>query len=661
LAGADWNIQPGRRAALVGPNGIGKTTLLRILIGELEYNGGSIIQPKEYCIGYLPQEEIAVGNDAKTVLGTVLEGQKEVTHLENQMAELHHLLDDNSLADSQREDLLARLGHLEHRFEAMDGYHLESQSKKILSGLGFKEYDFQRPLAELSGGWRMRVYLALLLVQKPDLLLMDEPTNHLDLPSLEWLEQYLLDFPGSIVTVSHDRFFIDRVAQEIMEVDRGKLVRYAGNYHFYETQKEQNEALLIKKWKEQKEERERQERFINRFRYKNTKARQVQSKIKLLEKMEPVEVELPPREGLKKLDFTLSVSVSSYNDVLDIREMYFKYDRDWVLKNIDLNIYRGNRVCLVGPNGAGKTTLTRLIVDQLQPQQGTVAVGERTNIGYYAQHQVDALNLDATVYEEVASTVATNLVPKIRDVLGIFQFTGEDVNKRIGVLSGGEKARVSLAKILLSPVNFLIMDEPTNHLDKYAKEALERALSNYNGTLLLISHDRYFLDKLVERVVEIRDGRLLDYDGNYSYYLQKRDSTPLPTLNDTGDKSENNRAEKSSGSIKSAGTANAAPTAGIKKTKEQKRLEAEARQAVSKERNRLQKNVDSLEENIERLETRKSELEAQLAAPETYDNSDLAVKLQKEYGTVTKELEESNAKWEDALMKLEELMESIAS
>jgi ATP-binding cassette, subfamily F, member 3 len=661
LAGADWNIQPGRRAALVGPNGIGKTTLLRILTGDLEYQGGSIIQPKEYSIGYLPQEEIAVDSKAKSVLGTVLEGQKEVKLLESQISELHHLMDDSSLSDSQRQDLLERLGSLEHRFDAMDGYHLESQSKKILSGLGFRDHDFQRPLAELSGGWRMRVYLALLLVQKPDLLLMDEPTNHLDLPSLEWLEQYLLDFPGSIVTVSHDRFFIDRVAQEIMELDRGKLVRYAGNYHFYETQKEQNEALIFKKWKEQKEERERQERFINRFRYKNTKARQVQSKIKQLEKMEPIEVDLPPAESLKKLDFTLSVSVSSYNDVLDIREMYFKYDRDWVLKNIDLNIYRGNRVCLVGPNGAGKTTLTRLIVDQLQPQQGTVAVGERTNIGYYAQHQVDALNLEATVYEEVASTVATNLVPKIRDVLGIFQFTGEDVKKRIGVLSGGEKARVSLAKILLSPVNFLIMDEPTNHLDKYAKDALERALSNYNGTLLLISHDRYFLDKLVERVVEIRDGHLLDYDGNYSYYLQKRDSTSLPTKMNPGD---NPDIKKDANDSSSRGTSDAPPFAsapGAKKTKEQKRLEAEARQAVSKERNRLQKNVDSLEENIDRLETRKSELEAQLAAPETYDHSVLAVKLQKEYGSVTKELEESNAKWEEALMELEELMESIAS
>jgi ATP-binding cassette subfamily F protein 3 len=648
MSGVNWNIQPGKRAALIGPNGIGKTTLLRIIMGKLEYSGGSIIKPKEYRIGYLPQEEISV--KGTTVLETVMEGQKEITLLEKQMTDLHDTLNTLDPDDAKREDILNRLGHLEHRYRALDGYHMSTVAKKILSGLGFRETDFSRPLTEFSGGWRMRVYLALLLVQQPDLLLLDEPTNHLDLPSLEWLEQYLLDFPGSIVVVTHDRFFIDRIAQEIIELDRGKLEKYPGNYHVYESKKEQKEALLLKKWKEQKEERERQERFINRFRYKNTKAKQVQSRIKQLAKMEPIEIEPPPQH--RQLDFSLSVQVTSYNDVLVIDHMSFRYDKEWVLKNIGLNIYRGDKVCLVGPNGAGKTTLTRLIVRQLQPREGMVQTGERTFTGYYAQHQVDTLDLENTVYDEVASTVATGLVPKIRDVLGIFQFSGQDVYKKIKVLSGGEKARVSLAKILISPVNFLIMDEPTNHLDKFAREALERALLQYNGTLLLISHDRYFLDKIVNRVVEIRNGSILEYDGNYSYYLQKRGSVRILQPISTPEAASTLTANEESLKV--------SQVTGGKKTKEQKKLEAEARQSVSNERNRLQREVEKIEKKIERLEKRKDELETQMAQPDTYNDSELAVRLQKEFAAVNKELNQCNLRWEQASNQLEEIILSIS-
>jgi ATP-binding cassette, subfamily F, member 3 len=650
LDGVDWMIQPGKRSALIGPNGVGKTTLLKILEGELEYSSGSIIKPREYRIGYLPQEEIAV--QGTTVLQAVLEGQKEIKLLERQIAELH---DELKTSETDHADLLNRLGHLEHLYAAMDGYHLESLAKKILSGLGFREIDFSRPLTEFSGGWRMRVYLALLLVRNPDLLLLDEPTNHLDIPSLEWLEQYLLEFEGSVVIVSHDRFFIDRVSQEIIELDRGKLERYTGNYHIYETLKEQKESLLLKRWKEQKTERDKQERFIEKFRYKATKAKQVQSRVKMLERMEEVDNE-PPVIIRPRMNFSLSVEVTSYNDVLIMENAAFRYDSDWVFRGVDLNIYRGDKVCLVGPNGAGKTTLTRLIVDQLQPQEGTVRVGERTKIGYYAQHQVETLNLDATVYEEVASTVATGLVPTIRDVLGIFQFTGQDVFKRVGVLSGGEKARVSLAKILISPVNFLIMDEPTNHLDKTAKEALERALAKYNGTLLLISHDRYFLDKLVNRVVEIHDGRFIEYDGNYSYYLEKRDAFRAMAFSKERDTVEGDNkygeGNEFQGDVKGS-------IPGGKKTKEQKRMEAEARQAVSKERNNLQKEVKALEEKIDSLEKRKVDLETRMALPETYQDGELAVRLQKEYGIVTKDLVSSNKRWEEAVTVLEQIIDSI--
>jgi len=657
----EWLIQPGKRVALVGPNGVGKTTLLRILNGDLEYNSGSIIKPREYRIGYLPQEEIAV--TGTNILDTVLAGQKEVKLLEQKIAHLHEEL---THAENNRDQLLEQLGILEHRFEAMDGYHLEIQAKSILSGLGFKKADLNRSLAEFSGGWRMRVYLALLLVLKPDLLLLDEPTNHLDIPSLEWLEQYLLSFPGSIVAVSHDRFFIDRLAQDIVELDRGKIVHYPGNYHKYESLKEIKIQLQLKRWREQKTEREKQEKFINRFRYKNTKAKQVQSRLRQLEKMDGKEVELPPQMP-PNLDFTLAVAVPSYNDVLTIKNMSFRYDEPWILRDTDLTLYRGEKISLVGPNGVGKTTLTRLISQQLQPQEGCVVLGERVSIGYYAQHQVDALNLDATVYEEVASTTATSLLPKLRDVLGIFQFTGNDVYKKISVLSGGEKARVSLAKILISPVNFLIMDEPTNHLDKNAREALENALSKYNGTLLLISHDRYFLDKLVHRVVEIRDGKFVQFDGNYTYYLQKRDA--LPDGEKTGKEKASEKPNGKNGSINvnlntNTGTGSeSADTSvdGARKTKEQKRREAQARQAVSESRNVLKKNVSTLEAKIETLEDRKTELETQLAHPDTYGSGNLAVRLQKEYAQVNKDLKVSNEQWETALMELEELEATLAS
>jgi ATP-binding cassette, subfamily F, member 3 len=643
---ADWMIQPGKRAALIGPNGVGKTTLLRILTDEIEYSKGSIIKPKEYLIGYLPQEEVAV--KGTSILQAVLEGQKEIKLLEQKIADLHETLTQDH---DNHEALLEQLGMLEHRFQAMDGYHLETQAKSILSGLGFKKDDFARSLTEFSGGWRMRVYLALLLVLKPDLLLLDEPTNHLDLPSLEWLEQYLMTFSGSIIAVSHDRFFVDRLAQEIVELERGKFQIYPGNYHTYEKLKTQKEELHLKKWHEQKVEREKQERFINRFRYKNTKAKAVQSRIRQLEKMSALEV-APPTQFRPELDFTLSVDVASYNDVLSIKDMSFKYDKEWVLENNDLTIFRGDKVSLVGPNGVGKTTLTRLISNQLQPQKGSIQLGERVKIGYYAQHQVDALDLEATVYEEIASTVATSLIPKLRSVLGIFQFSGNDVYKKIGVLSGGEKARVSLAKILISPVNFLIMDEPTNHLDKFAKEALEKALSQYNGTLLLISHDRYFLDKIVNRVIEIRDHHLLEFNGNYSYFLQKRDSVRVLVPGTSTDPEA--QAPQAGNPI----TPQAFPE-GTKKTKEQKRLEASARQAVSKERNVMKRAVESLEEKIEDFETKKTDLEARLSQQETYDNSQLAVTLQKEYANVIKDLEISTTEWEKAITTLEELESKI--
>lgn len=628
LNGVEWSIPKGKRNGLLGPNGAGKTTLLRIISGEIEPDKGHVLKPKKYNIGYLPQEEVDVKGGI--LLNSVMKSCEEIHTLERKITDLHDILDSNHQPNDR---LLKQLGEYEQKYEAAGGYNLENRARAVLSGLGFEKKDLNRCFSEFSGGWRMRAHLARILLQEPDLLLLDEPSNHLDLPSLEWLEQYLLEFSGTIVIVSHDRFFIDQLVQNIYELNHGKLDYYAGNYSYYEKEKKKREELLEKKIENQKSEISRQEEFIQRFRYKKTRAAQVQSRIKKLEKME--RIEKPSR--VKKVSFNLSVGVKSYKDVLKVKDLYFKYHKDWILEGLNLHVLRGDKIALVGENGAGKTTLTRLIAGKLKPQKGTIELGKRTHIGYYAQHQAFDLNDKAAVFEEVADSVSTNNILKIREALGLFQFSGDDVNKNISVLSGGEKARISLVKILLSDVNFLIMDEPTNHLDIMSLEALEEALKNYNGTLMVISHDRFFLDKLVSRVVEIKDKKIKQFIGNYSYYLEKR------TL---GQESNKKSVLKKDNKMK------------VKKikTKEQKREEAEKRQRISKERNRLEIAINDKEEKIERLEDRKKEIENPFCLKETHKNGKYVASLQKELGEIKKELKELYNVWEEKKTSLEQLL-----
>ncbi|MBN2200874.1 ABC-F family ATP-binding cassette domain-containing protein, partial [bacterium] len=558
LDGVEWMIHPGRHMALIGPNGAGKTTLLRILHGDLHPDRGDIVMPRGTRIGYLPQEETACGNGS--LLETVMRSQTELSRIESEIRTLHHELSQGTSDDPAA---LNRLGHLEHRFTALDGYGVEHRAKGILSGLGFSPSEFGRPLPEFSGGWRMRAVLAGLLLSEPELLLLDEPTNHLDLPSLEWLEQYLRSFRGSVVLVSHDRFFIDRLADEIHELDRGRLTHYTGNYRDYEKARDEAAELLRKRWKEQQDELARQQVFIDRFRYKATKAAQVQSRIKQLEKIE--RIELP--EERRSWSFRIRSGKPSYRDVLHMRDMAFRYGEEWVLESVNLSIYRGEKIAVVGANGAGKTTLTRLIRGELKPQAGQSVLGTNVVTGMYSQHQVDSLDMEKTVIEEANSCASDTVPQRVRNVLGIFQFTGDDVFKPIRVLSGGEKARVSLAKILLSESNFLIMDEPTNHLDMVSKEALEQALREYDGTLLLISHDRYFLTKLVGRVIEVRNRRLKEYEGNYGDYLDRRleEEAAVETAGDPAP------AVTKKGTAERQETVAAGSLTGGKRTKEQRR------------------------------------------------------------------------------------------
>ncbi len=630
-----WVINPGDRIGLIGPNGTGKTTLLRIIAGELEANSGSILKPSSYTIGYLPQEELPAAKGS--ILSTVMQGNKEIVRLEGEMEDIHTRLEKGDSSGA----LLERLGNLESRFTALGGYRMEATAKQILSGLGFANDDFHKAMPMLSGGWRMRVHLARLLLREPDLLLLDEPTNHLDLESLEWVEQYLKRFRGSMILVSHDRFFLDRLSTKIAELVQAKLTVYNGNYRYYEQEKALRQERLLKQWEEQKAERERIQRFVDRFRYKASKAAQVQSRIKKLDKMEMVE---PPEMPASSIRFVLKPDVISYKDVLSLNQLYFKYDNDWVLKDISFKLYRGQKIALVGINGAGKTTLTKLIFGQLKPQQGCVEIGQRVSMGYYAQHQIEALNLDNTVLAEVDSAAAPSYRPRLRDILGLFGFSGDEVSKKIGILSGGEKARVSLAKMLLSPANFLIMDEPTNHLDLFSKEALERALADYEGTLLLISHDRYFLDKIIDRVIELKDGKIREYVGNYSNYLTRR---AIVIVN------EQQMAKKKNSNEKTAGR--------LKKTREQKHKEAQLRQAVSKERNQLQEEIEITERLLEEKLLTKAELEQSLSNPQTYQDSNKSVALQREYDQLLKDIKELETRWELAQLSLDDIQNKIVT
>jgi ATP-binding cassette subfamily F protein 3 len=624
-----WTIDSGKKLALIGPNGAGKTTLLRILNDDLEAVSGDIIKPKQYVIGYLPQEEVYVGKGS--LLAAVLEVHSELIEIESEIHDIRNRID----SSENQTILLQRLGELEHQYDIRGGYRIEAEAKKVLMGLGFSENDFNRPLSELSGGWQMRAYLARLLLQNPDLLLLDEPTNHLDIQSLEWLESYLMSFRGSIIFVSHDRFFIDRLAQEIAELEFQKLIHYPGNYHYYEQQKELNRQQLLQKVEEQRQERERITRFIERFRYKNTKATQVQSRVKMLEKMEVIEI--PPEQ--KDFRFKIKAPVKSYKDVCRLQDVSFRYDISWVLRDLNLNLYRGEKVALVGVNGAGKTTMTRIMTEELRPDMGKIEIGERVSIGYYAQHQIDSLNLDNKVVDEVSASADPVLRTHIRDILGIFQFSGDEIEKPISVLSGGEKARVSLAKILVSPVNFLIMDEPTNHLDLYSKQALERALKEYDGTLLLISHDRYFLDKLVNRVFELRDGSLRIFEGNYSDYLRKRESDKAGSVKKLNLSKDSQRASR----------------------KEQKRIEAEARQEISALRNELNDRVLHYETLINKLEEEKLHIEKMMADPDFYKDKTETAKSGKRYQELQGEIPEAMAEWESASLKLDEILTDLQS
>lgn len=515
LKDINWEVKPGDRVGLVGVNGAGKSTQLKIIAGEIEPTTGEIIRPASLHIAYLTQEFEVDPN--RTVRDEFWRAFAEVNQIHEGLANVQHQM--QTASPEELDDLIHQLDRLQRKFEAMDGYGLEAKIEKILPEMGFSAEDGDRPVSAFSGGWQMRMSLGKILLQSPDLLLLDEPTNHLDLETIEWLETYLKGLTTPMVIVSHDREFLDRLCTQIVETERGVSTTYLGNYTAYLQQKEEAQMAQLSAYERQQKELEKQQAFVDRFRASATRSTQAKSREKQLEKIERIEA---PVGGVRTLHFRFPEAPRSGREVVMIQDLTHTYEDKILFLGANLLIERGDRIAFLGPNGCGKSTLLRLIMGMEQPTEGKVTLGDHNVIpGYFEQNQAEALDLSKTVMQTIHDEVPDWTNEEVRTLLGRFLFSKDMVFKKVAALSGGEKARLALAKMLLRPVNLMILDEPTNHLDIPAKEMLEEAIQNYDGTLIVVSHDRYFISQVATKIVEVRDGELRLYRGDYHYYLEK--------------------------------------------------------------------------------------------------------------------------------------------
>jgi len=627
---AGLQVNRGDRIGLVGPNGAGKSTLFNIILGDITPDAGDISFQRGFTIGHLPQESASVGE--RTVLELATAVSEEIVELQKKI----------HAWENEHPDAPDEYDHEIHaRFDELGGYQLEPKAKRILGGLSFRNSDFNRPLKEMSGGWVMRAYLARLLVMEPDLLMLDEPTNHLDLESLLWLQEYLKNYDGAILLISHDREFLNQLIGSTIEIRNTSLVRYRGNYDAYLVQRKAKDEQQQAAYDNQQREIQSLMAFVNRFRAKNTKASQAQSKLKQIERMEKLEP--PPRDD-RKISFKFPQPDRSGLRAIRLKDVHHSYGSNKVYEGMDFEAERGQKIVLVGPNGAGKSTLLKILAGALQFQSGEREVGHNTKVGYFSQYRTDTLDLTRDVLNEALSAASHVTEESVRSLLGCFLFSGDDVFKTVGVLSGGEKSRLALVKILLNPPNLLLMDEPTTHLDMASIEAVIEALKQYTGTLIFISHDVYFIRSLGNKVVHVNSGQLTHYAGDYQYYLEKSSA-------------DSARAGLTAG-LAGQSTPGSAPRP-VKRTREeikaQKRREAEERQRRSKQRKGAQQAVHDLEKRIARLEEKQAELTAELENPETYEDPGKAVQINRDLADVSRNLEALTPEWEAAAAKLEEM------
>lgn len=626
----NWTIHSRSRIGLVGENGTGKTTLFRALLDQVHLDSGTIEIPdrKHKTIGYLPQDLVELES---VNLIEFLKQKSGIAALEESIKDMEHKISQVKQNTSGYSKLSQQYSDALAHFAVMDGYAFEARAKQVLKGFGFKEDDFARDCSLFSGGWKMRILLTSILLARPDIMLLDEPTNHLDTESMEWLESYLKDYPGTIIVISHDRFFLDKIALQIAELSACHIHIYKGNYSDYLNQKEIRHAALKKEMELQKAQIKRIEEFVERFRYKATKAAQVQSRIKMLEKFSAVTLEAKT----KSVTMKFPEGKKSAKEVVKTIDLGHSYGSLNVFNNLNFTLFRGDKVAFVGVNGSGKSTLSRLLSLSEQPSRGSVKYGDSVNMAFFSQESSQNLNYENTIREEIDSVPTHASDQEKRNLLGSFLFSGDDIFKSISVLSGGEKSRLALLKIMLLDTNFLILDEPTNHLDLKTKDIFQNALVNYHGTVAIVSHDRYFLDNLVNKVFEIKDGTINDYHGNYSYFIEKRNQAVTPTPDEN----------ISQPLLKDQAF----------KTKERKRLEAEERNKTYKSRAAFEKDLSAVEKKIASLEAKKSGHETSLCDPQTHRDSVKIKTINLELKDINAELERSYNIWTELHSKLEEL------
>jgi ATP-binding cassette subfamily F protein 3 len=641
----DWDIGDRERIGLVGPNGAGKTTLCRILAGVDEPDTGQVSLPRNVTVGYLPQE--AAGSASGSVLGEALSGFDAVWALEREMEDVAL-----SLETTADDALTERYGELQHRFDALGGYRLETQARAILSGLGFRADELTRPLTEFSGGWRMRASLARLLLVAPSLLLLDEPTNHLDLASLGWLENFLSGYDGTVVVVSHDRYFLNRMVTSIADLTPDGLVVYPGDYDDFLVEREARRELLEARARNQAKRIAEVERFIERFRYQATKARQVQSRIKALAKVERLEVP-GSRRGIH---FSFPEPPRTGRRVATLTDVHKAYGDNVVYTGVNVAVERGDRVALVGENGAGKSTLLKVLAGVLPFERGERTLGAHVAVHYYAQHQLDALDATRTVLEELEAVAPEATHTRLRTILGAFLFSGDAVEKKVAVLSGGEKARLALARMLVRPAALLCLDEPTNHLDLASREVLESALAGFPGTIVFISHDRYFINRIATVVVEVASGVLTSYPGSYDDYLEAKERGTQPAAappSPTARPAESRRGATGRMPSDTAGARPASAPAGPPARQPGHSASPAApqvrviRKRGTAEIRELKRRVEDLERQIHALERRIAEIGAMLTNPRLYIDGDRVRAVSRERKEAEERMSGLLREWED--------------
>jgi ATP-binding cassette, subfamily F, member 3 len=617
------------RVGLVGKNGAGKTTLLRIITGEQQAESGTISKPSDLLIGYLPQEVVTTG--AGSVFAETMQAFERVLKLKSESDRLSHdITEREDYHSAEYLKLIERLNDCNEQFRLAGGNQMEGETEKVLMGLGFKSTDFNRKLSEFSGGWRMRVELAKLLLRKPGLLLLDEPTNHLDIESIQWLEEYLQAFRGAVVIVSHDRAFLDNVTNRTIEISLGRVFDFKTSYSGYVELRSELQEQQQAAFNNQQRQLADIEKFIERFRYKATKARQVQSKQKMLDKIDRVEVEDIDKSTIH---FKFPPAPSSGKIVVEANNLEKKYGSNLVFSKVDFAIERNDFVAFVGKNGEGKTTLAKIIAENLA-HTGECKIGYNVKLGYYAQNQADLLDPERTVFQTIDDVAVGDIRPKVRGILGSFLFGGEDIEKKVKVLSGGEKSRLALAKLLLSPVNLLVLDEPTNHLDMMSKDILKNALLMYDGTLIVVSHDRDFLQGLTDKVFEFRDGRVKQHIGDIYDFLEKR---RLDTLDQLNQQRMNARNADGGEAIS------------------QQKASYEKKKLLEKELRKVSNRIEKSETEIHRIETEMSVIDRYLAEPEQHMAEISDGSIYRKYEALKELLKTEMDNWEQLHSELEEM------